>query len=326
MDDHSPDAEQGRSKQDKINVGKAEIQWHESNIQEQPRIVLSPLEFIESRTVEGTSNITQQTSQPPPNIVHRLWHTLWHTPAESKGVAVNIMMVLLTVILALFAYNQWRAAKEAVAVAEKQWQVAKDALDDARESSEETNRQNAKMLEANQKLAEAAKQFAEAGWKSATMAQEAIGQANEQFRQDQRPRIKLTNLGTPECVNIRNDAQDCQIIWTWHFTNVGKTPANAIRYIETLKIKRANDAKPLICENSKWGAPVAINTDQFSTALCRDKISRREFENLLNMHEGITVSGRISYQDDHKKKYETGFCLHRLNTGAISYCAGNYLK
>lgn len=62
------------------------------------------------------------------------------------------------------------------------------------------------------------KREADAAIDAAKAAQEAVRQSRENFQQDQRPYVWLTNdLGKPEFVQ-RAGTQSGQAIWDWHFT------------------------------------------------------------------------------------------------------------
>jgi hypothetical protein len=67
---------------------------------------------------------------------------------------------------------------------------------------------------------EYAKESAHAATDAATAAQKALDMTRDKFRQDQRPYIWVTSLGEPTFV-----PQAGQIIWTWHMTNYGRSPA-----------------------------------------------------------------------------------------------------
>jgi hypothetical protein len=67
---------------------------------------------------------------------------------------------------------------------------------------------------------------------SAIAAQNAVIQARDQFRQDSRPYVWITNggIGAPKFVLNKNpetgeNLKTGQIIWTYHFTDYGKAPA-----------------------------------------------------------------------------------------------------
>ena len=47
----------------------------------------------------------------------------------------------------------------------------------------------------------------------------------------------------------------------------------------------------------------------------------------MDTEDAIVIFGIISYTDSYGGKYETGFCLNHLRSGAVSYCKeGNYIK
>jgi hypothetical protein len=165
-------------------------------------------------------------------------------------------------------------------------------------------------------------------------ARETIQLTKDHFQEDQRPYVWLTNnLGKPECENINPDASDCQVLWTWHFTNYGKTPARDVHFNAKINIGSNVLDQPREFAAFQIGAPLPPNKDDFSTAVHPTKISKEAFLNLLNMEKSILIFGRINYADAHGHanadggQYETRFCYYRLKTGAITYCRDdNYIK
>lgn len=151
-------------------------------------------------------------------------------------------------------------------------------------------------------------------------------------QQDQRPYVWLTNnLGKPGCIRAPNapDVPDCYVVWDYHFTNYGKTPANNVRFVGNLNVGDNADKKPQVLEPLRAAAPIPPNKDDFATALWQTKISEQEFGRLMKSEDTIVLFGRVLYTDAYGRNYETGFCLQHLASGAIAYCGGsegNYIK
>jgi hypothetical protein len=79
---------------------------------------------------------------------------------------------------------------------------------------------------------------ADAAVKSATTLETALQTARENFRGEQRPVIWLSNQkGAPEFVINKTGDNTGQILWTWHFTNYGKTPALHITFRQFMNIE-----------------------------------------------------------------------------------------
>lgn len=162
--------------------------------------------------------------------------------------------------------------------------------------------------------------------RSANVAQAAVSQTRDQFRQDQRPFVWLTNdLGQPEFVP-KPGTPTGQVVWDWHFTNYGKTPAYGIRFRQYFKV--GNEFRPGFgsTEQPGIGSPLPPTKVNFSTNVS-DPINADEFSRLIDLDQAIAIRIVMEYTDAYGGKYESGFCLERLRTKAITYCQdGNYVK
>lgn len=151
---------------------------------------------------------------------------------------------------------------------------------------------------------------------------------SEQFRKDQRPYVGQTSKSTegPKWLERPNDPQMGQILWTWHMTNYGKTPANNISYSQEIKI----GDKPFVLsfeeKGRDIGAPLPTGQDALATVVS-SPMQKAEFEKLLRMEESVSIRILISYGDSEGRQYNSGLCLKRTNAGSISYCKkGNYIE
>jgi hypothetical protein len=158
--------------------------------------------------------------------------------------------------------------------------------------------------------------------------QESI-KANEQtrnhFRQDERPYIWPTNngLGSPVFVATK----DGQVIWTWNYTNYGKSPAYKVRFHQYIKIGDRPVVRSYGAKGPSIGPPLPPNKEDFSTVVSVPGISRADFDKLLNQDGSMGIRVHIHYTDAYGGEYETEICLDRLASGAISYCKeGNDIK
>jgi hypothetical protein len=162
---------------------------------------------------------------------------------------------------------------------------------------------------------------------SADAAITAIGVARDHFRQEQRPYIWVSNFGAPEFIPQRGDpkSQTGQVLWTWHFTNYGKTPAH--KTTSELYIQLGTGQMKLghgYSEQKQIGVPVPPGADYFRTVVS-DPVTRDEF-NRLFVTEGIRIKAHYTYTDAGGTPYESEFCLVHLNSGSISFCEPGYIK
>jgi hypothetical protein len=142
----------------------------------------------------------------------------------------------------------------------------------------------------------------------------------EQFQVAQRPIVALTeDTGSPQLVGLG------QVVWEWRFTNYGKTPAQQVRIYQAIRLGQQPFEKTVVQD----AAPIPPGKIDKDADVSAQKITPAQFSAYLQALEpnGISIQGRITYEDAYHNKYETGFCLTRLNSGAISYCEpGNYIN
>jgi hypothetical protein len=180
------------------------------------------------------------------------------------------------------------------------------------------------------------KRGADAAHDSAIAAQNAISQAHSQFQQDARPYIWLTNTGMgnpeyfwPENMPKADPKTHGQIIWTYHFTDYGKTPAyNVVTVSRRIKVGKNSKFKNSygFKIGKGTGGPIPPGKDDFNTAVSDPGLSRQEFDQLINVDEGISIEVVIRYTDAEGAKYETGMCFTKQALGSIQYCdTGNYI-
>jgi hypothetical protein len=157
--------------------------------------------------------------------------------------------------------------------------------------------------------------------------QSAIALTRTQFTKEQRPYVWQTakTTSSPTFHVNPKDPTTGQVIWDWHMTNYGKTPANNVFF--TQEIKLGNDSYVLSYgENGKdIGNPQAPGGDTFDSVISKP-IEKSELDKLLTMNDGISIRIVIWYSDADGSIYESGICLSRTNAASITYCKeGNYI-
>jgi hypothetical protein len=206
---------------------------------------------------------------------------------------VSVLTFIAVTVYAVLVYFQW-----------KEMIVASDAATDA----------------ANQSR------------RSVAAADRALAQARDQFRQDQRPYIWTTptGIGNPEFIPNALDPRIGQIVWTFHYTAYGKSPAYDVL---SYKVMRVGIGQPFResygfskAKRGK-GTPLPPNADYFETVISSPGITPNEYARLLKIDHAISIRLRFEYVDGYGGKYETGVCLGRLALGAVQFCPeGNYIK
>ncbi len=157
-------------------------------------------------------------------------------------------------------------------------------------------------------------------------AQQALALARDNFRQDQRPYVALTESRDPQApkapFTFVDDGRGKRIGWTWFYTNYGRSPAYNLRFSQEMEI----EGKIIGPSTSSVGFAVPTGKLAFSTAVSLPGIEDAEFSRLMKTDGAILIRGRLFYTDAYGGSYETGFCLRYLATGATEYCDGNYIK
>lgn len=170
------------------------------------------------------------------------------------------------------------------------------------------------------------REAASAAVKSAAAAETAL----QLTKQEQRPIIWLTNdQGTPEFVLDRppSDPTAGQIIWKWHYTNYGKTPALHLSFRSFSVIKNEREESFGAPPEGHTGAPMPPGKDDFSDVVSPPGIKPERFAQLMKTDLAIGIEGEFTYYDAAGAQYQTTFCLRHLVSGAITYCPkGNDIK
>ncbi len=159
-------------------------------------------------------------------------------------------------------------------------------------------------------------------------ALKANADAGDRFRKDERPYIAEAPKTTQPPRFIPNPVHPemgGQILWDYHFFNFGKTPAYHLHEEQFIKL----GDRPFVRsygEPKHRGETILPPTgDNFITVISAP-MQKQQFERLLSISGGIQIKVKFLYSDAYGTSYETGVCETRLNTGAISYCEGNYIK
>lgn len=170
---------------------------------------------------------------------------------------------------------------------------------------------------------------------AADAAQRAVANAQEQFRQDARPYVWVTNngLGQPEFIFDRTltgaPMNTGQIVWTFHYTDYGKTPAynlSSERFFSVGLNSPFRESHGFSHVEKVNGTPVPPNKDDFQTVVSEPEITPEKYKEFLKTDNALRIRAVIQYTDAYGEKYETGLCLGRLASGAIQYCDGSYIK
>jgi hypothetical protein len=170
--------------------------------------------------------------------------------------------------------------------------------------------------------------------RNATLAENSLKQSREQFQKDERPYIWIKNegLGNPEFIYDKDLAggnlSTGQILWSVHYTNYGKTPADNLISQALMSVGlnapfRSPPGFPKL--KNRVGVPTPPNKDDFLTVISQPGITSQRFNELNATNDGIRAQIRITYSDAYGGEYETIICLSKLASGAIKYCEGGLM-
>jgi hypothetical protein len=170
---------------------------------------------------------------------------------------------------------------------------------------------------------------------AANAAQDSIMQSRDQFRQDQRPYVWLTNdTSSPTYIETRDPRNgtiiDQRATWTWSIQNYGKSPAQNVRIGSAVYVgEHAEETKKILNSNRFGiGTPLPPTKTTHSTGVSVQRISQEELVRLIrDFDHSVIVFGRIEYTDSYGVPYQSGFCMETLRTRDIQFCPiGNYIK
>jgi hypothetical protein len=157
--------------------------------------------------------------------------------------------------------------------------------------------------------------------------QDAVEQSRE-IHAEQRPVIWVgTNqVGAPRFV-INPLTGAGQIVWTFHFSNFGKSIV--ARGTGKMFLKVGDKDFERSFEQDKSGiviVPIVPSEDVFTSVISRPGITNAQFEALLLRDKAIQLKAVFDYADPSGSQYESVVCLAHLRTGAILYCDGGYIR
>jgi hypothetical protein len=176
-----------------------------------------------------------------------------------------------------------------------------------------------------------ARRAADAATAQAATAGETLKATMDNFKQDQRPYVWLTNdLAHPLFVlKPENLSGIGQVVWDLHYTNYGKTPALGMRLAIYMKVGDRNFALSFGSDSNGNLEPLPPTKSDFTTVISVPYINPDEWKTLAKTDKAITIAGAINYSDGLVGDYESDFCLTQLASGAVMYCQdmkGNQMR
>jgi hypothetical protein len=156
--------------------------------------------------------------------------------------------------------------------------------------------------------------FAGNAWIEATRTTRTLEGQLQAMRYGQRPYVWATNLGLPQYLDSE------QVVWTYHFTNVGKGTAQNVTARHYLKIGanepyRASYGK---AEEHPVGVPLPPLIDQFKTAVSHPGVSKQYFDTLYKSDRALGLRVEFEYGDG-IDNYADTLCVELLASGALIY-------
>ena len=156
----------------------------------------------------------------------------------------------------------------------------------------------------------------------------SIAQNDTQFKLDERPYIAQTVKSTaaPNWHQNPLDSTKGQILWDWHMTNYGKSPAQNITFTQQIKLAGKSWMPSHGEVGPDIGPPQLQGQDVFDTVIS-DEMLKSEFDRLMQITDGVSIRIKVHYTGPDGTAYETGLCVSRTNAGSIIYCKDdNYIS
>jgi hypothetical protein len=179
-----------------------------------------------------------------------------------------------------------------------------------------------------------AKRSADEAHNAVAAATTANTQAKEAFIKDQRPYLAQTSKSTEPPQLFPNSKMPgiVQIVWNWHITNYGKTPASDIVMSQEMSL----GDKPYLPsyggdgkkggKSHDIGAAQPPNGETFDTVISAP-MKQEEAQKIFESENGVSFRVKISYRDLAGNSYESAICMRRTNAGSIAYCKhDNYIR
>jgi hypothetical protein len=156
---------------------------------------------------------------------------------------------------------------------------------------------------------------------------DSVAQNETHFKLDERPYIAQTVRSTagPEWHQNPFTNTRGQVLWAWHVTNYGKTPAENVTFTQEIGI--AGVWQPSHGETAPEVSPPLVQGQDVFDSVISDEMPKAEFDSLMQVTDGVSIRIRIHYTGLDGSPYETGLCLGRTNAGSITYCkTDNYIR
>jgi hypothetical protein len=147
-------------------------------------------------------------------------------------------------------------------------------------------------------------------------AEQTLKITRENFETDERPIIWLKSNQTPRLV-------EGKIIWTYEFSNYGKTPANNIRFAEALVVY--DSLIPDFPPKDKWNyaPPQPPNAaGALHTAQSVEAYDTAQLQKFMSVGSGIVVSVQITYEGLQRHPFQTEFCFG-IPVGGWAFSGGS---
>jgi hypothetical protein len=162
--------------------------------------------------------------------------------------------------------------------------------------------------------------------KSLRATQQALNVTRENFRQDQRPYVWLTNdIGPFQRVSTSiGGALGGRLAFNFHFTNYGKSPAINCSVESHIGLGRGGGERILWSKlDPKSGSILPPGKTDFNTAFSEQAITNETWEkiNTIGRIEYVTVRGRFQYFALDGTMYSGEFCVERSPSLGPAYCS-----
>jgi hypothetical protein len=164
--------------------------------------------------------------------------------------------------------------------------------------------------------------------RSASAAETANTNSQKQFQIEERPYVWLKTGFVGKSEFFANPSGGGQILWTFRYTNYGKSPAHEVFFSHrSMRVGidgpfRESFGFPKL---HQFTNPLAPSEENFVTILSQPGIRPEDYARYLKIDNAIQVRANIIYKDASGTQYESRICLGQLANGSIDFCDGNQI-
>jgi len=141
----------------------------------------------------------------------------------------------------------------------------------------------------------------------------------DEVHAEQRPYIGLTNVQDRPKFNSSTG----QVIWSWQYTNYGKSAAVDFKIRPFIKVgdgqyRRSYQASATLDSDQGSFGDVPPTRVNYSTVWSAPTFKEEDLTKFLAIDQAVGILVEMDYFDRYGAEYKDSFCLETLKTGAVA--------